>query len=333
MGGQVLGGGVIVLVCVLLWLVYLLPSWASRHRYDAAERNAVRLNQALRILAETSETPEEVRLELNTRTAFVQQRLARRALAERDELARRSLAEREETAKRSLAEREELARRAQAQHDDLERRALQEREAARMEEARRELAAVRALPAARRARARRRARLVTAAVGVAAVALVALGVWTVLQTGAQTLLWAGVGLAIASGLLLRRMSTVDARAAVHTIAATEAERVPAIVQDVVLPADERTWAPRRLPRPLTTSAGSQASATLDAAAAREALRQAVLDEAMRERAEAQRPPSLVAARRARETAASAAFDGTGAADDAEIEAHVRRLLERRAAGQ
>ena len=87
MGGQVLGGGVIVLVAVLLWLVYLLPSWHSRRQFDAAERNAVRLNQALRVLAETSETPEEVRLELNARTALAQQRLARRALAEREHAA------------------------------------------------------------------------------------------------------------------------------------------------------------------------------------------------------------------------------------------------------
>ena len=82
MGGQVLGGGVIVLVAVVLWLVYLLPSWQGRHQFYAAERNAVRLNQALRILAETSETPQEVRLELNARTALAQQRLpVRRSLS------------------------------------------------------------------------------------------------------------------------------------------------------------------------------------------------------------------------------------------------------------
>ena len=77
MGGQVWGGGVIVLVAVALWLVYLLPSWHSRRQFDAAERNAVRLNQALRVLAETSETPEEVRLELNAHTAAAQQKLAK----------------------------------------------------------------------------------------------------------------------------------------------------------------------------------------------------------------------------------------------------------------
>src|SRR3954469_9571847 len=84
MGGQVLGGGVIFLVAVALWMLYLLPSWHSRHQYNAAERNAVRLSQALRVLAETSETPQEVRLELNARTALAQQKLARRTQAEKE---------------------------------------------------------------------------------------------------------------------------------------------------------------------------------------------------------------------------------------------------------
>ena len=78
----------IVAVSVLLWLVYLVPSWYERRQYDAAERNAVRLNQALRVLAETSETPDEVRLELTARAAQAQQREAKRALAERERLAK-----------------------------------------------------------------------------------------------------------------------------------------------------------------------------------------------------------------------------------------------------
>ncbi|MFD5226683.1 hypothetical protein ACFWHT_13785 [Microbacterium sp. NPDC058342] len=84
MDGPVLSGGVIVVVAVLLWALYFLPSWRGRHQYYAAERNAVRLNQALRVLAETSETPEEVRLELTTRTALQQQRLARRMQTEKE---------------------------------------------------------------------------------------------------------------------------------------------------------------------------------------------------------------------------------------------------------
>lgn len=84
MDGPVLSGGVIVLVAVLLWVLYFLPSWRGRHQFEAAERNAVRLNRALRVLAETSETPEEVRLELTARTALAQQRLAKRVQSERE---------------------------------------------------------------------------------------------------------------------------------------------------------------------------------------------------------------------------------------------------------
>lgn len=333
MGGQVLGGGVIVLVCVLLWLVYLLPSWASRHRYDASERNAVRLNQALRILAETSETPEELRIELNTRTAYTQQKLARRAQAERDEIERRAQAERDDVARRSLAEREELARRAQSAHEELELRAAREREAARIEEARRELASARALPAARRARARRRARLLTTVLALASLVVIGVGVGVVAQSGAQVVLWVGAGLAVVSGLLLHRMSRVGRPVAVQDARTDVAVHAEAPLQDVALASDRRDWQPRSLPRPLTASAGSRAAAVLDAAEARDALRQAAREEALRERVEAQRPPSIVAARRARDEAAAAEFAHRGPIDDDAIEAHVRQLLERRASGQ
>ena len=111
MGGQVLGGGVIVLVAVLLWLVYLLPSWHARHQFNAAERNAVRLNQAIRIFAETSETPDEVRLELNARTAMTQQRLAKRRQAEREQAANETLREQLAVARFAPAARMARARR------------------------------------------------------------------------------------------------------------------------------------------------------------------------------------------------------------------------------
>lgn len=315
MGGQVLGGGVIVLVCVLLWLVYLLPSWANRHRYNTSERNAVRLSQALRILAETSETPEELNVELNTRTAYAQQRLARRALAERDEVARRAQEERDALAKRSLEEQVELDRRAQRAADE-----------ARVEEARVRLASARALPAARRARARRRARVVSSLVGVMAFGVLGWGAWVVVQTGVQALLWVGVALAVAWLLLVRRVSRLGVRPAQASVPVVT-ERAAADLQDVALPAETRAWQPRQLPRPLTVSAGSQASAALDVVDAQEALRRAAVEESMRMRAQAQQPTSIAVARQARED--TAALVG---ADDSEIEAHVRDLLARRAVG-
>lgn len=308
MGGQVLGGGVIALIAVLLWLVYLLPSWHSRHQFNAAERNAVRLNQALRILAETSETPEEVRLELNARTALAQQRLAKRAAAEREH-----------------AELEA----ARAQLDE----ARAEREAARAARA-----AARATPAARRSRARRRARLTTTFVGLAAIAVAGWGGWMVVMTGSQIALWSGVTVAAVCGLLLRRMARVGARAVVAAQPAAVPVAVSrtrqAVVQDLV---EDRTWTPRTLPHPLASAAGSMASVELDTVEAQRALRAAAREEAMRARAERLRPapPDIAAARAAREEAAVAdhrALAQGGPADDAEIEAHVRQLLARRAAG-
>lgn len=335
MDGQVLGGGVIVLVSVLLWLVYLLPSWYSRRQYDTAERNAVRLNQALRVLAETSETPDEVRLELNARTAMAQQRLARQALAHRESAALEHAKVDLERARVDRIASEAAARveleRAKAERAAAEAAARAQVEAAQAE-ARAGVIAARSTPAFRRARARRRFRFMATAIGIVGVGVAAWGAYLVVTTGAQLFMWSGTAVAAASALVLSRLSRVAARAAVAV--AAPAVRAEAPLQDVELERASREWAPRELPRPLTASAGSRASAVLEAEAAREALRQADLEEAMRERAEAQRPPSIDTARVARAAgAAGADFARMGYVDDAEIEAHVRDLLSRRASGQ
>lgn len=286
MGGQVLGGGVIVAVAVALWLVYLLPSWHSRHQYAANERNAVRLSQALRVLAETSETPEEVHLELNARTARAQRRLAQRALSER--------------------------------------------EYADVESARIELAAARAMPAVRRARARRRARRMVGVVALVALAVTAWGVWLTVQTGTQILLWAGVAGTALCGLLLHRMARVNAKAIARVDVIVDppvvARTAGPEIADVSLE-EERQWTPRRLPAPLTAATGSRAAATLDTEDARRARNDAARAEQLRERAAQLRPSpaDITAAREAKATAPDPH-------DDAQIEAHVRRLLADRAAG-
>ena len=311
MGGQVLGGGVIVLVAVVLWLVYLLPSWQGRHQFYAAERNAVRLNQALRILAETSETPQEVRLELNARTVLAQQRLARQAQSER------------EHAELQRARAELSLTKLQARADAA---AARERAAA-------EARAASARPELRRSRARRRARLVTTLVALVAVGL---GVWggiTLAAGGSAVLLVVAVATALTSVLLLQRMSAVTRRAVAPAVAAPVV-RAPSAVQDVTLASDRVAWTPRELSRPLTASAGSRAATVLDEVDARAALRRAALEERMRARAERLRPVSLDQARAASVSQARGdEFAGGPAAGDEAIEAHVRRLLERRASGQ
>ncbi|MCU1481184.1 MAG: hypothetical protein JWQ19_1970 [Subtercola sp.] len=74
-----LGGGLIVGLAAVLWLIYLLPTWFRRNEFNANERNVVRLQQTLRILAETAEVPEEVRAETNAKSVAEHQRLLRQA--------------------------------------------------------------------------------------------------------------------------------------------------------------------------------------------------------------------------------------------------------------
>lgn len=281
MDGPVLSGGVIVLVSVLLWMLYLLPSWRGRYQYNASERNAVRLNQALRVLAETSETPGEVRFELNARTALAQQKLAKRVQSER--------------------------------------------ESAELESLRQELAATRADPVIRRARARRRVRVVATSALLLGLAVAGLGVWQILATGAQTLAWIGGALIVIAGVMLQRMASVAQRAArrPQVVAEPARERTAPELHDQ----GRATWTPRPLPEPLVAVAGSRAQAARAEIEAQEARRKAARVAALRERAEQMSPDAPVQL-----SAASSPYAKMGFVDDAEIEAHVRELLSRRAAG-
>ena len=57
------GGGTAILVALAagLWLVYLVPMRRPRSEYLSTERNALRPQQTLRIMAQTAELPEAVR--------------------------------------------------------------------------------------------------------------------------------------------------------------------------------------------------------------------------------------------------------------------------------
>jgi len=77
MSSDWLGGGVVWALAAVLWVAYLIPTWMRRRSYNATERNAVRLQQTLRILAETAEVPEHVRAEATAREVALQQRTLR----------------------------------------------------------------------------------------------------------------------------------------------------------------------------------------------------------------------------------------------------------------
>jgi hypothetical protein len=71
-----------------LWLVYLMPTWFKRREYLATERNAVRLQQTLRVLAETSEVPQIVRAETSAHSIAAQERALREQRQRAEAIAR-----------------------------------------------------------------------------------------------------------------------------------------------------------------------------------------------------------------------------------------------------
>ncbi|MGO2746769.1 hypothetical protein [Microbacterium sp.] len=290
MNGPVLSGGVIVLVAVLLWMLYLLPSWRGRYQYNAAERNAVRLNQALRVLAETSETPEEVHLELNARTALAQQKLAKRVQVEK--------------------------------------------EAAQLETLRAELAATRADPVVRQARARRRVRVTATVLLVAGLALAGLGVWQLLATGAQALVWTGGVLALVATVILQKMASVTRRSARRPVARVAVDDAAPRLSPPLHDQGRALWTPRPLPAPMATVSGSLAQTARAEIEAKQELRRAARVAELRQRAAEMAPPTPVAIPVAVPAASESAspYSRMGIVDDAEIEQHVRQMLQRRATG-
>ena len=74
------GTALLLLVAGALWLVYLVPIWLRRSEYLATARNAARLGQTLRVLAETAEPTKELKTELSARDVARQQREAERKI-------------------------------------------------------------------------------------------------------------------------------------------------------------------------------------------------------------------------------------------------------------
>jgi len=286
MDGPVLSGGVIVVVAVLLWALYFMPSWRGRHQYYAAERNAVRLNQALRVLAETSETPDEVRLELTARTALAQQKLAKRVQAEKEN--------------------------------------------AELERLRQELAATRRDPIVRQARARRRVRLIATSALMVSAVLIGVGMWQFLTSGSWVLVAGGAVLAALGVVVLARMAQVARRTAVRAVRPAEQVRTERVSQPLH-DQGAATWTPRPLPQPMVAVAGSRAQAARAQIDAQDERRRAARLAELRKRAEELAPPAPVSLPAAT-AAETSPYAGMGFVDDAEIEAHVREMLARRAAG-
>jgi hypothetical protein len=230
MGIGTWGGGVVLLVAAVLWVVYLMPAWAARRQYLATERNAIRLQQTLRILAQTAELPDEVRVEMNARSLAEAQRVARSEEAKRAAIVRAHEAARQREITRRLAEQAPVLERASS---------------------------VPALTAMRMRRSRLGATVLgTAGLVLALVVLVtAPGAWLLAVAG---LLAAGGSAAVLAQLhqvaqarKARTAAVAPTRAPASRPATTWTDPAPPLpVAEPEAPAADRTWTPGPVPKPL-----------------------------------------------------------------------------------
>ena len=225
MGAAGFGSSVIIALAAVLWLAYLVPTWLRRREYLATERNALRLQQTLRIMAETAEVPQEFRVETSARNAAQLERVLKTQLQRTAAIAEAQAAAVARAATRRLAETQPA------------------------------LAADVAITSSA-SRRLRRSRAVTAVILFAALTGCGLGVAEFVASGAWTLLAGGSAVTLGSIAMLGQMASVGrARAEL----ARSLRSRPAVVAEaprvVVVPAApvRATWTPVPVPKPLYMS--------------------------------------------------------------------------------
>lgn len=272
MSSEALGGGVMILVAAVLWVAYLMPTWSRRKQYLATERNAVRLQQTLRVLAETAEVPRHVHLEANARTVVEQNKLLAQAEAE----ARRDV--------KAAADAAAEVRRAAAALAAAARPPI-------------------VVTPAQLLRRLRRARALSSGVLLLGLLAAVVGGVVASATGAWLLLAVGAMVTLASVSTLARLNRA-ARAKRMVVVDSEDWAPPRIrpamapfepVQLETTPVEPVTWTPQSLPRPMHLSRGSIAQAAMASVEAANRLRQASVD-AERERRSAPLMAAAVAMR-------------------------------------
>jgi len=257
-----IGTAIMLAIAAGLWFLYLVPTWLRRREYLATERTATRLQQTLRVMAETAETPEVVRVEATVRDAVQRER----ALRAQERAERRRIAE-------------------QLKHDEAAERALE----------RSDLRTAR-MPSASELRRRRvrRTRVLASVLMIGSTAVAAVQVALVATTGAVTASWVVLGGATASACVAvgvqRRLDALTLpRAASRTVAPRVEATAAASLARTAEPS--RAWTPVPLPRPryLERPAPEPVVPRVDAAA----LLRAAAEEAERARRAAHEEPEVV----------------------------------------
>ena len=216
------GTAIMIAIAAALWFAYFVPTWMRRREYLDTERTATRLQQTLRVMAETAELPDQVRVEVTSRDAARHERLLRAEQRRADAVAARRALELEAEATSGL-------RRGAGADLRLGRRVTVER--------------VR----------RRRAHRLASALMVAATVVIAVQLW-LMATGAagagSWLVFAAGALLGVSGVAVRRR--LDARNAGRPSVVDSRSASPLVERAVSAPR-ERGWTPVPVPAPLYLS--------------------------------------------------------------------------------
>jgi len=249
MGAAGFGSSVIIALAAVLWLAYLVPTWLRRREYLATERNALRLQQTLRIMAETAEVPQEVRVETTARNAAQLERVLKNQLRRTAAIAEAQAAAVARAAARRLAETQPG------------------------------LAADVAItsPASRRLR---RSRAVMAAILFTALAGSGLGIAMFVASGAWTLLASSLAVTLGSFAMLGQMASIGrARAELARSLRSRPAVVVAVPRVAVAPAapQQVTWTPVPVPKPLYLSRPAPERSLVASLEAAAELRQAAAD--------------------------------------------------------
>ncbi|MCW4386274.1 hypothetical protein OH146_10870 [Salinibacterium sp. SYSU T00001] len=227
MGFEGLSSSVVIALAAVLWLAYLVPTWFRRREYLSTERNTVRLQQTLRILAETAEMPEQVRVENSARSVAEQEKVMHREMQRTRAIERAQQAAEARAAARRLAE----SKPALAAH------------------------VARTSASSRRLR---RSRLVSTLVLVAAMVGVVAGVVQAAAGAGVVLLVASVVVGAGAVVLLGQLAAVSKARKQLAAEVEQTTSVSTPVQDlwehpVEKPRASTGWTPQPIPKPLYLS--------------------------------------------------------------------------------
>ena len=256
-----IGSGIMLALAAGLWLVYLVPTWLRRNEYLATERNALRLQQTLRVLAETAEMPEPLRAEASARSVAEHQRALKRELQQRASVDRHRATA---AARLHASTIPEPRIEAPARQKPASRTAVARPETAPVTSA-----------ARTRARRLRRVRAITSLLLVASIATAAIQGVFMVTTGVAALSFAVLGfsavVAMTSIAMLSRLAAVT-RSRTVVAEPTRAPVARRVVMSEPLVAEEPvndvavSWTPVPVPKPLYLGRPATPAITFDASA-------------------------------------------------------------------